>query len=56
MFKKAYTMLLAFVLLLTVILTGCSGNSEEASGESGSKKNDKIHAPLAAGKLQTAKT
>jgi raffinose/stachyose/melibiose transport system substrate-binding protein len=42
MFKKAYTLLLAFVLLLTVILTGCSGNSEEASGESGSKKTIKF--------------
>lgn len=37
MFKKAYSLMLALVLILTAVLTGC-GSSNNASTESGSKK------------------
>jgi raffinose/stachyose/melibiose transport system substrate-binding protein len=42
MFKKAHSFLLIAVLFLAAALTGCSGNTDTASGENGSKKTIKF--------------
>ncbi|MDF2039992.1 extracellular solute-binding protein [Bacillus sp. CMF12] len=42
MFKKAHSFLLIAVLILAAALAGCSGNTDTASGENGSKKTIKF--------------
>ncbi|MBN8199809.1 extracellular solute-binding protein [Bacillus sp. NTK034] len=42
MFKKAHSLLLIGVLILAAALTGCSGNTDTASGDNGSKKTIKF--------------